>query len=130
VDGKYADSDGQFRRPDSAFRRKISTDTNAQFPAETGRYVLYVNYGCPWAHRTIITRHLKGLQNVVDLIEVAGKTKGVGWTYASPGPEEDPLYGFKSLRELYEKAEPGYAGIISVPVLWDKKSGKVRTCCQ
>jgi glutathionyl-hydroquinone reductase len=122
--GDYADSDGQFRRPQSSFRNTVSSDAHAPFSAEPGRYALYVHYGCPWAHRTIITRALKGLEDVVQLIELDGKVEGTGWVFTGrTGPERDPLYGFKSLRQIYEKADPDYAGVISVPVLWDKKSG-------
>jgi len=123
TNGKYADSDGQFRRPESQFRDAVLADPNAKFPAEAGRYVLYVNFGCPWAHRAIIVRALKGLEDVIDLIEADGYTEGKGWTFTGQsGPDKDPLYGFKYLRQLYEKAAPGYSGKITVPVLWDKKN--------
>jgi putative glutathione S-transferase len=86
--------------------------------------VLYVNYVCPWAHRTIIVRALKGLEDVIELIEVDGMTEGKGWTFTGQsGPEKDPLYGFTYLRQLYEKVEPDYEGKVTVPVLWDKKKG-------
>lgn len=125
--GDYAEKDGQFRRPESSFRSFISPDSD--FTAEKGRYVLYINYGCPWAHRTIITRGLKGLEDVVPLIEVDGMTEGKGWTFTGKtGPEKDPLYGGKYLRDLYEKANPSYTGRVTVPVLWDKKHGWYRTC--
>jgi len=124
--GDYADKDGHFKRPDSSFRDAVSADSNAPFPAEAGRYVLYVNYGCPWAHRTIIVRRLKRLEDIVQLIEVDGMTEGKGWTFTgTSGPTKDPLYGFKYMRELYEKVEPGYQGRITVPVLFDKKKEKI-----
>jgi putative glutathione S-transferase len=86
--------------------------------------VLYVNYGCPWAHRTIIVRALKGLEDVIQLIEADGMVEGKGWTFTgTSGSDVDPLYGFKFVRQLYEKAEPGYEGRVTVPVLWDKKKG-------
>jgi glutathionyl-hydroquinone reductase len=122
--GDYADKDGQFRRPDSIFRSSVSSDPSAEYPAEAGRYVLYVNYGCPWAHRTILTRGLKKLEDIIQLIEVDGMTEGKGWTFTGQtGPDKDPLYGGKYLRDLYEKASPAYEGRITVPVLWDKKKG-------
>ncbi|KAF2418934.1 hypothetical protein EJ08DRAFT_673417 [Tothia fuscella] len=111
---KYADEDGKFRRPQSAFRSFVSPDAGAEFPAEAGRYLLY---------RAIIVRKLKSLEDIVELVEVAGKTDGKGWTFDTPGPEKDPLYGFKYLRELYEKAAPDHEyKYISVPVLWDKNT--------
>jgi putative glutathione S-transferase len=88
--------------------------------------VLYVNYGCPWAHRTIIVRALKGLEDVIELVEVDGMTEGKGWTFTGQsGPDKDPIYGFKYIRQLYEKADAAYEGRITVPVLWDKQKGKV-----
>jgi putative glutathione S-transferase len=116
--GDYADKDGQFRRPDSAFRYTVSADPSSQFPTEAGRYHLYVNFGCPWAHRTIITRALKGLEDIIPLAEADGFTEGVGWTFDKC---KDTLNGFKTMRELYVKADPAYTGRITVPVLWDSK---------
>ena len=87
--------------------------------------MLYVNYGCPWAHRTIITRILKGLEDVVELVEADGMEEGKGWKFSGKtGPDKDPLYGFQYMRQLYEKANPKYEGRITVPVLWDKKKGR------
>jgi putative glutathione S-transferase len=122
----YADKDGQFRRQDSVFRGTISADPSSPFPAEAGRYVLYVHIGCPWAHRTLITRRLKGLESIVQLVELDGRDpeKGMMFTGAS-GYEKDPIYGYKYLRELYLKANPEYAKSFTVPVLWDKKKGKM-----
>jgi putative glutathione S-transferase len=101
----------------------VSSDPTAKYPAEKGRYLLYVNFGCPWAHRTIITRALKGLQEVIELIEVGDLEPGKGWVFnGPPGPDKDPRYGFKYLRELYDKADPNYDGRITVPVLWDTKT--------
>jgi putative glutathione S-transferase len=82
-----------------------------------------VSYGCPWAHRTIIVRALKGLEDIVELIEVGDLVEGKGWTFNAPtGPSEDPRYGFKYLRQLYAKADAAYDGRITVPVLWDTKN--------
>lgn len=86
--------------------------------------MLYINYTCPWAHRTIITRGLKGLEDIVQLVEVDDLEEGKGWMFSGKtGPDKDPLYGGKYLRDLYEKANPGYSGRVTVPVLWDKKRG-------
>ncbi|KAI8326064.1 glutathione S-transferase [Martensiomyces pterosporus] len=112
-----ASKDGEFRRQVSSFRDVVEADPNAKFPAEAGRYHLYVSYTCPWAHRTIIVRNLKGLQNVVGL-SIADPVLGPnGWEFSVP----DEVTGAKYLREIYFKAEPAYAARFTVPVLWDKK---------
>jgi len=119
-----SDKDGQFRRKASTFRDAISPDANAKFPAEKDRYTLYVNYGCPWAHRASLTRLLKGLDDIVQIIEVDNMDPQKGWFFSgTTGPSEDPLYGGKYLRDLYEKADPEYSGRVLVPTLWDKKQG-------
>ncbi|SPO06395.1 related to ECM4 - protein involved in cell wall biogenesis and architecture [Cephalotrichum gorgonifer] len=118
-------SDGHFKRVDSAFRNFISKEKGSKYTPEAGRYALYVSPGCPWAHRTMITRILKGLEDVVDLIHVHKSMGPEGWYFSGEGesPPKDPLYGFTKLKQLYEKADPAYVGIYSVPVLWDKKTG-------
>ncbi|KAF2653090.1 hypothetical protein K491DRAFT_634372 [Lophiostoma macrostomum CBS 122681] len=122
-----ADKDGQFRRKPSAFRNFISADPSSKFPAEKDRYALYIHRGCPWAHRTNIVRSLKGLEDIIQLIVLdASDVGGKGWCFSGkPGFEEDPLYGFKYLKQLYEKSEPTYEGRYLVPTLWDKKTEKI-----
>ncbi|KAF2179399.1 glutathione S-transferase [Zopfia rhizophila CBS 207.26] len=122
------DANGKFNRKPSAFRSFISADPSSPFPAEKDRYVLYINLGCPWAHRTNIVRSLKGLEDVIQLVILDGMDPENGWCWtgeAKDGAEKkDPLYGFSFLRDLYEKAEPGYigkGGRFLVPCLWDKK---------
>ncbi|KAI9710514.1 MAG: hypothetical protein M1820_002650 [Bogoriella megaspora] len=124
---KQADADGQFRRQASQFRNHISPSPDASFPAVAGRYVLYIQRGCPWAHRTNIVRSLKGLESIIELSVLGGMDPGLGWVYdGSPGSDEkDPIYGFKYLRELYFKAKPGYTGRFLVPTLWDKQKETV-----
>jgi glutathionyl-hydroquinone reductase len=101
------------------FRDRISTEPGARFAPEPGRYHLYVMYGCPWAHRTIIVRRLKGLESVIGMTAVHHHlVEGQGWTFAPERPE--PLYGLKRLRQLYEMANPDHEGKVTVPVLWDK----------
>lgn len=118
-----SDKGGNFKRPDSTFRNVVSADPSSSFPAEKGRYLLYVNYGCPWAHRAIITRKLKGLEDIVELVEVDEMELGKGWVFSGKvGPDKDPRYGFKYLRQLYEKADPEFKGRVTVPVLWDTKA--------
>jgi putative glutathione S-transferase len=119
-----ADKDGHFRRKDSAFRNQISSDPASAFPAEPNRYALYIHKGCPWAHRTYIVWALKGLEDLIQLIVLDDAEKKDGkmlWRFS--GEKRDPLYGFKYLKELYEKSEPGYDGRYLVPTLWDKKTG-------
>lgn len=86
--------------------------------------MLYIHIGCPWAHRANIVRSLKGLQDIVQLVVFDASLihQGSGW--AMSGDKTEPLYGFKTLKELYEKAQPGFGGRCTVPMLWDKKKGK------
>lgn len=77
----HSDKDGHFRRKDSAFRNWISKDPNAQYPAESGRYVLYMNYGCPWAHRTSIVRALKGLEEHIEMYATDFDLTKEGWRF-------------------------------------------------
>ncbi|KAK5164249.1 uncharacterized protein LTR77_009943 [Saxophila tyrrhenica] len=118
------DSTGRFKRPDAAFRNWISREPGAEFPAEKDRYVLYVNYGCPWAHRANLVRSLKGLEGVVQMVVMDYMMGNEGWVY-NPNREgtdaKDPLYGFTTHKQLYMKADPNYAGRYTVPTLWDKK---------
>ncbi|KAI1772048.1 glutathione S-transferase [Hypoxylon cercidicola] len=116
--------DGHFTRPASTFRSFISADPNSQFPAEKGRYALYISPGCPWAHRTIIVRALKRLEDVIDLYILSSSMGDKGWFFnGSHGSlPKDPLYGFTYLRDLYFKADPDFNGRFTVPVLWDKKA--------
>ncbi|KAI1445936.1 glutathione S-transferase [Annulohypoxylon stygium] len=119
--------DGHFTRPASTFRNFVSADPNSQFPAEKGRYALYISPGCPWAHRTIIVRALKRLEDVIDLYILSPSMGEKGWFFdgAHGTLPKDPLYGFTYLRELYFKADPDFNGRFTVPVLWDKKAGTI-----
>ncbi|XP_019150608.1 PREDICTED: uncharacterized protein LOC109147412 [Ipomoea nil] len=124
---------GAFERTASTFRNLISRDPNATFPAEAGRYHLYVSYACPWASRCLAYLNIKGLEKAISFTSVKpiwARTKDtdehMGWIFPSssteePGAEPDPLSGAKSIRELYELASSNYAGKYTVPVLWDKK---------
>lgn len=122
---KHADKDGHFRRKESSFRYFISKEPSSKFPAEKNRYALYVNYGCPWAHRTIIVRGLKGMDDsIIQLIITGFELTSEGWLFTGEGGSmgQDPLYGFHSLKQLYLKADPDYEGRYTVPTLWDKKN--------
>ncbi|KAK7413985.1 hypothetical protein QQX98_007168 [Neonectria punicea] len=117
----------RFARPESAFRYSVSRDPNSKFVAEKGRYALYVSPGCPWAHRTLIVRLLKGLEDVVDLYQVHFTLGPEGWYFSGEGESlpKDPLHGFSKLKELYLLADPSYVGRYTVPVLWDKKTDTI-----
>jgi putative glutathione S-transferase len=116
----------QFRRPDYPFKGRISADGSSGFPAEPDRYHLYISWACPWAHRAAIVRRLKKLEDVVSLSAVDPIRDGRGWAFRegrNHGP--DPVNGFEFLAEAYEATQPGYSGHISVPVLWDKRTGTI-----
>ena len=119
---------GRFERPQSSFRNWVTADGSpgptgtGGFVAERGRYHLYVSLACPWAHRTIIMRRLKGLEDVVSLSVVHWRMRERGWTF-SPGPcvTGDPVNGAQTLYEVYSAADQRYTGRVTVPVLWDKE---------
>ncbi|CAK4068131.1 unnamed protein product [Aphanomyces euteiches] len=120
---KWADkTDGEFKRQVSSFRDWIGSE---RFPAEKGRYHLYVSLACPWAHRTLIVRALKGLQDVIGVTVVDYLMGPNGWHFSTPeetpGCSLDPYHNAKHVRDIYFKAEPTYSGRFTVPVLWDTK---------
>ncbi len=127
VDGQWReqwyDTDahgGRFVRPDSAFRDWVSADGATGFPAQSGRYHLYVSLACPWAHRTLIARHLKGLEAVIPVSIVHPHMGDRGWTFDPyPGATGDRVNGFAYLHQLYTAARPDYTGRVTVPALWD-----------
>ena len=133
VDGVWQDDvsrtkDGHFIRPSAQFRNWVTPDGSAGpsgdggFAAESGRYPLYVSLACPWAHRTIIFRKLKALENVISLSNVSPHMGREGWTFdTSEGSTGDAVNGKSRLSEIYLLANPQYSGRVSVPVLWDKK---------
>ncbi|ANB15705.1 Ecm4p [Sugiyamaella lignohabitans] len=96
----------------------ITADGSGKFPAEKGRYHLYVSYACPWAHRTLITRKLKGLEDIISVTVVDWLLGDKGWKFTTP----EPLNGANYLSEVYYKAEPDYSARFTVPVLWDKEN--------
>ena len=103
----------------STFRQVIRNEPGARFRPEAGRYHLYVMYGCPWAHRTLIVRALKGLQQAIGVTATHHRMGERGWTFSPEEPE--PLYGLRHLGELYAMADSEFAGRVTVPVLWDKR---------
>ncbi len=114
------DASGAFKRPETKFRARLSADGSTPFAAEAGRYHLYVSYACPWAHRTLIVRALRGLEEAIDVTVVDPKMSDDGWSFAPDEP--DPLFGSTFLREIYTRADARYTGRVTVPVLWDKKT--------
>ncbi|TYB80017.1 glutathione S-transferase family protein [Maritimibacter fusiformis] len=120
---------GKFVRATTAFRNWITPDGSpgpsgeGGFAAESGRYHLYVSYACPWAHRTLIFRALKGLEDYISVSVVHPDMLDDGWTFATdfPGATGDGLHGAEFLRDVYLRADPGISGRVTVPVLWDKK---------
>jgi putative glutathione S-transferase len=120
---------GRFVREDSAFRNWITHDGSAGpggtggFKAEPGRYHLYVSYACPWAHRTLIFRAIKGLDSMIGVDVVHPHMGEEGWTFAEdyPGATGDSVNGRARLHEIYTLAKPDYTGRVTVPVLWDKE---------
>lgn len=117
---------GEFVRAAYPFQGRITADGSSGYPAEPGRYHLYISWACPWANRTAIVRDLLGLQDVISLSAVDPVRDGRGWAFrAGDGYDLDPLNGFQFLREAYEATHPGYDGHISVPVLWDKQTRRI-----
>ena len=119
---------GEFIRSKSSFRNWVTKDGSAGpsgkggFAAEPGRYHLYVSYACPWAHRTMIFRALKGLENVISISVVHPLMPAESWVFGEyPGATEDHINHAKYLYENYLLADPDFKGLVTVPVLWDKK---------
>jgi putative glutathione S-transferase len=116
------DSDGRFVRSETTFRDWVTADGSSGFPAEAGRYHLYISWACPWAHRTAIMRRLKGLEGAISLSSVEPYMGEDGWAFSNgSGAFSDPLYGAGYLRDVYTRADPNYTGRVTTPVLWDKK---------
>ncbi|MBX2832856.1 MAG: glutathione S-transferase family protein [Rhodospirillales bacterium] len=118
-------SNGKFKRQDSAFRHWLSADPGAKFPAEPGRYHLYVSYACPWAHRTLIFRALKGLEDMITVSAVHWHMGDYGWQFSHDDGLVDHLHGRDFMHQVYSAAKPDYSGRVTVPVLWDKKTNQI-----
>ncbi|MGK7940323.1 MAG: glutathione S-transferase family protein [Crocosphaera sp.] len=114
---------GRFVRQKSQFRNWITPEGNDGFKAESNRYHLYVSYACPWAHRTLIFRAIKGLEAMISVSVVHWFMGELGWTFeAGEGVISDPIHQAKCLYEVYQKADATYTGRVTVPILWDKKT--------
>ncbi len=120
-------AEGAFVRQESAFRRWVTADGSSGFPAAPGRYHLYVSYACPWAHRTLIVRRLKRLEEVVGVTAVDPLRDERGWRFAPDLPEcgPDPINGFSFLAEAYRATDPAFSGRVTVPVLWDTHTDQI-----
>jgi putative glutathione S-transferase len=123
---------GAFKRQDAGFREWVTRDGGpgpdgqAGRPAVAGRYHLYVSYACPWAHRTLIVRALKGLEDAIGVSVVDPVMLEHGWTFATDhGGTGDPLHGAEFLWQLYARARPDYSGKVTVPVLWDRETDTI-----
>lgn len=139
VDGVWQDvwydtksTKGHFKRKDSSFRNWVTADGSAGssgtggFKAEADRYHLYVSLACPWAHRTLIFRKLKKLEDLISVSIVDPLMLENGWEFHDrDGATVDHLFGSSALWEVYVKADPTYTGRVTVPVLWDKKTGTI-----
>lgn len=135
IDGHWEDqwydtksTKGRFVRTEAQYRNWITADGSAGpsgesgFKAEPGRYHLYVSLACPWAHRTLIFRRLKGLEKMISISVVNSYMGEHGWTFdRETGANGDDLYGLDYMYQLYQKADPDYSGRVTVPVLWDKQ---------
>lgn len=116
-------SGGRFIRHAAAFRGRVRADGVGDFPAEAGRYHLYVSLACPWAHRVLIMRALKRLEKVVSVSIVEPVMGEEGWRFSAALP--DSVNGFTHLHQAYTASRSGYSGRVTVPVFWDKASGRI-----
>ncbi|MEM9107758.1 MAG: glutathione S-transferase C-terminal domain-containing protein [Pseudomonadota bacterium] len=121
-----SDKDGEFRRAKSTIRHWITRDGSpgptgeGGFQPDPGRYHLFLAWNCPWAHRALLTRLFKELEDDITVSFAAPRRTAEGWVFEPTGPYADPLFSVNALHQVYAKMEPAYTGRITVPVLWDK----------
>ncbi|MCU0534610.1 MAG: glutathione S-transferase family protein [Hydrococcus sp. Prado102] len=132
IDGEWRnekyqmDTKGAFQRNPTTFRNWITADGSSGFQAEANRYHLYISYACPWAHRTLILRQLKGLEDAIGLSIVDPLMADDGWEFSEfLGSMPDTVNHANYLREIYAKADSKYTGRVTVPVLWDKQKNTI-----
>src|SRR3974377_1170789 len=116
--------DGSFIRPESGFRDRVTRDGSSSFKAEAERYLLVTAPSCPWAHRTVLMRKLKGLEGAVALLQ-SDLPKGQGWAYSRGFDELAPIDGVFHVHQVYTAARRDFTGRATVPVLWDRKTRKI-----
>jgi len=117
---------GEFERQEDAFRDWVLADGSAPYPAVAGRYHLYVSLACPWASRTVIVRHLQGLEEIIGMTVVDPVRDARGWAFRDgPGYSRDPVNGFSFLQEAYAATDPASDGRVTVPVLWDTETRRI-----
>jgi putative glutathione S-transferase len=124
---RQIDDSGAFVRHATGFHGTVSAQATSPHPVEPGRYHLYVSLACPWAHRTLIVRALKGLEDAISVDVVHPHLNELGWSFdmSFPGTTGDTVGGRSHLQFVYRQAAPDYDGIVTVPVLWDKKLGTI-----
>jgi len=120
-DRPMTDRDGSFVRPESGFRDRVTRDGSSGFKAESGRYCLVTAPSCPWAHRTVLMRKLKGLEDAIPILE-SDLPKGQGWAYSRGIDDLRPVDGVFHVHQVYIAARPAFTGRATVPVLWDCKT--------
>ena len=140
IDGEWHDvwyetkkTGGSFQRAEAKFRNWITADGSAGptghggFAAQSGRYHLYISYACPWAHRTLIMRNLKELEDHISISVVHPDMLKDGWTFETDehGATGDTLFGLPFVRDIYLRAEPTMSGRVTVPILWDKQENMI-----
>jgi putative glutathione S-transferase len=119
-DTPITSGDGRFVRPQSGFRDRVTCDGSSGFKAEAGRYVLVTAPSCPWAHRTVLMRRLKGLADVIAILQ-SDLPKGQGWAYSRGLDDLAPIEGIFHVHQVYSAARPDFTGQATVPVLWDRE---------
>ncbi|MCW2928830.1 MAG: Glutathione transferase [Thermoleophilia bacterium] len=120
--------DGAWKRQQSAFRQRVSSDPAAEFPAAAGRYHLYVCKACPWAHRSMIVRMLKGLEETIAMTVVDPLRDEKGWRFGAGDQltgDVDPLHGWTYLSEAYAATDPDFDARVTVPVIWDTETDRI-----
>ena len=132
IDGQWTneeyekDKKGRFQRNPTTFRDRLTADGSSGFPAVGDRYHLYVSYACPWAHRTLIMRQLKGLTDAISISAVDPLMGADGWEFSDfRGTIADTINHTQYLREVYAIADSSYTGRVTVPILWDKKTSSI-----
>jgi glutathionyl-hydroquinone reductase len=133
--GREVAPDGRFVRQESVFRRWVTADGSSGFPAKAGRYHLYVSLACPWSHRAVLARVLKGLEGAIGISYAAPFRDERGWAFTGEsftepatgltGEYSDPVNGFALLSEAYATTDPAFDGRVTVPVLWDKETRQI-----